>query len=83
MMKKNNDSYYSDLTSFEDFRLERTRLILKSRLIETRINLNFEGIRETFSLSGLVFSMLKELFFSKIGDILGILTKKSDNEDES
>jgi hypothetical protein len=83
MMKKNSDSYYSELTSFEDLRLERTRLTLKSRLLETRININFEELRETFSFSGLVFSMIKEFFFSKIGDILGIFTKKSENEDES
>ena len=83
MMKKNNDSYYSELTSFEDLRLERTRLILKGRLLETRISLNSEGIRETFSLSGLVFSMVKEFFLSKIGDIVAIFKKKSENEDES
>jgi hypothetical protein len=82
-MKKNNDSYYSELTSFEDLRLERTRLILKSRLIETRININFEGIRETFSFSALAFSMVKEFFISKIGDIVGFFTKKPENEDES
>jgi hypothetical protein len=83
MMKKNNDSYYSELTSFEDLRIERTRLILKSRLLETRININFEGILETFSFTGLVFSMIKDFFISKIGDILGIFTKKSEKEDES
>ncbi len=82
-MKKNNDSYYSELTSFEDLRLERTRLILKCRILETRININFEEIRETFSFSGLVFSRIKEFLFSKIGDILGFFTKKSENEDES
>ena len=83
MMKRNNDSYYSELNSFEDLRLERTRLILKSRLIQTRININFEGIRENFSFAGLVFSMIKEFFFSKIGDILSIFTRKTKNEDES
>ena len=83
MMKENNDSYYSELTSFEDLHLEKTRLILKSRLLETRISLNLEGIRETFSFSGLAFSMVKEFFFSKIGDIVGFFTKNSTNEKES
>ena len=83
MMKENNDSYYSELTSFEDLHLEKTRLILKSRLLETRISLNLEGIRETFSFSGLVFSMVKEFLFSKIGDIVGFFTKNSTNEKES
>jgi hypothetical protein len=83
MMKRNNDSYYSQLTSFEDLRLERTRLILKGRLIETRININLEEIRSSFSFSGLVFSMIKEFLFAKIGDIAGLFTKKSENEDES
>jgi hypothetical protein len=83
MMKKNNDSYYSELTSFEDLRLERTRLILKGRLIETRISLNLAEIRETFSFSGLVFSMVKDFFLSKIGNILGLFTKKAEAGDES
>jgi hypothetical protein len=83
MMKKNNDSYYSELTSFEDLRLERTRLLLKSRLLETRISLNLEGIRETFSFSGLAFSIVKEFLFSKIGDIVGFFTKNSGKDAES
>ena len=83
MMKKSNDSYYSELTSFEDLRLEKTRLILKSRLIETRISLNLEGIRESFSFSGIVFSLVKEFFFSKIGDIMGFFTKNSVSDTES
>jgi hypothetical protein len=83
MMRKNNDSYYSHLTSFEDLRLERTRLILKGRIIETRININIEEIRSTFSFSGLVFSMIKKFFFSKISDILSIFTRMPENEDES
>jgi hypothetical protein len=83
MMKKNDDSYYSELTSFEDLRLERTRLILKSRLLETRISLNLEEIRQTFSFSGLAFSIVKEFFFSKIGNIVGFFTKNSTNDTES
>ncbi len=77
-MERNNYSYYSEITSFEDLQLERTRLILKGKLIETRINMNLTGIRETFSFSGIVLTMVKDFFFSRIGDILGIFTRKSE-----
>ena len=83
MMEKNNDSYYSELTSFEDLRLERTRLILKSRLLETRIRLNLEDIRETFSFSGLAFSIVKDFLISKIGHIVGLFANNSGNDTES
>lgn len=79
-MERNNASYYSEITSFEDLQLERTRLILKGRLIETRINLNLTGIRETFSFSGIILTLAKDFFFSRIGDIFGIFTRKYDKE---
>jgi hypothetical protein len=82
IMKKISDSYYSGFASFEDFQLERTRLILKSRLLEARINMNFDGIREKFSFSGLVLSMAKEYILPKIADILGFLSAKPENDTE-
>jgi hypothetical protein len=82
-MIKNNNSAYPDIISFEDLQLERTRLILKSRLLETRINMNLAGIRETFSFPGLVLSLLKESLLPKIADILGFFSKNSKSDTES
>jgi hypothetical protein len=83
MMIRNKDSYYSEITSFEDLRLERTRLILKSRLLETRINMNLDGILEAFSLSTLALSLAKEYILPKIADILGLFSQNSEKDAES
>jgi hypothetical protein len=80
IMIKNNKSSYSDLDSFDDLHLERMRLILKSRLLETRINMNLTGIRETFSFSGLAFSIVKENILPKISDLLGFLNMKGEKK---
>jgi hypothetical protein len=83
MMIRNKDSYYSEITSFEDLRLERTRLILKSRLLETRINMNLDGILEAFSFSTLALSLAKEYILPKIADILGLFSQNSEKDAES
>jgi len=76
-MEKNKDSYYYEIDSYEDLHLEKTRLILKSRMLESRINMNLTGIRESFSFSGFALSLVKEFILQKIGDILGFLSKNS------
>jgi hypothetical protein len=55
-MKRNNDYHYSGITSFEDMRLERSRLILKSKLIETKIEIDIIQSKEVLSVSTLVLS---------------------------
>jgi len=59
-MKKNNDYHYSGITSFEDLRLERARLILKSKLIETKIKIDILQTRELFSVSALILSLARK-----------------------
>ncbi len=82
-MKRNNESYYSEIGSFEDLKAEKTRLLLRSKLLECRIDMNIEGIRETFSLSAIALSMAKEYILPKIADILGVFTKESAEEAET
>ena len=79
-MKKNSGYYYSGITSFEDLNLERSRLILKSKLTEARISLDIIGLREKFAVTGLVAPLAKKLIFTGMGDILGILFRKGDKE---
>ena len=59
-MKRNNDYHYSGIDSFEDLHLERARLILKSKLIETKIKIDIIQTRELFSLPGLVLSIARK-----------------------
>jgi hypothetical protein len=69
-MKKNNDYHYSGITSFDDLRLERARLILKSKLIETKIQIDILQTREVFSISTLVLSLVRKYIPQ---DIFGIV----------
>jgi Na+-transporting NADH:ubiquinone oxidoreductase subunit NqrD len=69
-MKKNNEYHYSGITSFEDLRLERSRLILKSKLIETKIQIDILQTREVFSISALVLSLVRKYIPP---DIFGIV----------
>lgn len=59
-MKRNNDYHYSGITSFEDMRLERSRLILKSKLIETKIEIDIIQTKEVLSVSTLVLSFARK-----------------------
>jgi hypothetical protein len=69
-MKTNNDYHYSGIDSFEDLRLERARLILKSKLIETKIRIDILETRELFSFSALLLSLARKFIPQ---DIVGII----------
>jgi len=69
-MKRNNDYHYSGIDSFEDLRLERARLILKSKLIGTKIKIDIIQTRELFSVSALVLSLARKYIPQ---DIVGII----------
>jgi hypothetical protein len=78
---KNRDIYqYSEISSFEDFRLEKERLILKRKLVETRLNISYLQFSEVFSVSNLMFSSVKEFIFPKIADFLGGLKIKVEDD---
>jgi hypothetical protein len=76
MMKSNQKYNYSEISSFEDLRLERERLIFRSRLIESKLSLNYLHIREMYSVSNLFFSFAKETILPKISDFIGELIRK-------
>jgi hypothetical protein len=81
-MKRINDHYYPGITNFEDFRLEKQRLILRSKLIEAKINMEIIMIREVFSISSLVFSFAKEFILPKITGMFEDILKRSDTDKE-
>ena len=64
-MKENYFHPYSDISSFKDFHLEKERLLLKRKLIETRIDLGIFYIRKAFSISNMIFSLVKEYVLPK------------------
>jgi hypothetical protein len=81
-MKRINDHYYPGITSFEDFRLEKQRLILKSKLVEAKINMEIIIIREVFSVSGLVFSFAKEFILPKITGMFDDILNRANDDKE-
>jgi hypothetical protein len=75
-MKRNNDYYYSSVASFEDLRLEKARLKLKSRLIESKMKLDIIQIREVFSVSALVLTIVKKFIPTDIFDVIQRILNK-------
>ena len=75
-MKRNNDYHYSGIDSFEDLRLERARLILKSKLIGTKIKIDIIQAKELFSVSALVFSLARKFVPQDIYGIVETIFKK-------
>jgi hypothetical protein len=75
-MKSNRENKYSHISSFEDLRLEREHLIFRSKLIESKLSLNYLHIREMYSVSNLFFSFAKETILPKISDFIGELIRK-------
>lgn len=81
-MKTNNDHHYHAIDSFEDFRIEKERLILKGKLIEARINMEVILIRHFFSVSNMVMSFAREFILPKITGFLEDLLEKKNSSKE-
>jgi hypothetical protein len=75
-MRKNNDSHYSGITSFEDLRLERTRLVLRSKLIETKIKIDMIQTKEAFPLSAVALSVARKFIPQDLYEIVEGIIKK-------
>jgi hypothetical protein len=81
-MKSNHEHKYSEISSFEDLRIEREHLIFRSRLIEAKLNLSYLHVRKIFSVSNLFVSFAKESILPRISEYLGVLIKKVGKESQ-
>ncbi len=79
-MKNNYDNKYSEITSFEDFRIEREQLNFKSDLIEAKLKLTYLQVTEMLSVANLFSTIAKEVVLPKVSDFLGNLIKKVGKE---
>ena len=80
---RNNRIYdYSEITTFEDFRLERERLKLKRQIIEAKLNLEYLRIGRIFSFANLIVPFAKEYLLPKISGLIEILIGKIKIETE-
>jgi hypothetical protein len=75
-MKRTSASPYSEIVSFSDFQLEKERLLMKKKLIETSMNLRLQQAGKILSLSGSILSLVKDIIRPKIASIFDWLVKK-------
>jgi hypothetical protein len=75
-MRKNNDHHYSGITSFEDLRLERTRLLLRSKLIQTKIKIDMIQTKESLPLSAMALSVARKFIPQDLYEIVEGIIKK-------
>jgi len=75
-MKKNNYYNISEISSFEDIRIERARLNLRSKLIETKIKIDIIQTKETLPLSALVLSVARKFIPQDIYEIVEGIVKR-------
>jgi hypothetical protein len=78
-----NNYKYSEISSFEDFKAEKERLRMKSRIIEAKMELSFLNVKRMFSVSNLLFSVAKEVALPRISDFLSAFLKKGENKSGS
>jgi hypothetical protein len=79
MMKKFNNHRFSEISSFDDFHHEKERLLLKRKLIETKLYLSYSRITNSFSISKSIFSLVKEYVIPKFTNLFSELIKKAVN----
>jgi hypothetical protein len=82
-MKNKLDNKYSGISSFEDFRYEKEKLMFRSKLAEVKLNIAYLQVSRMFSVSNLLFSLFREAVLPKISDFLGALIKKTEKKDHS
>ncbi|MRS05104.1 hypothetical protein EG832_18105 [bacterium] len=75
-MKKNNYYNISEISSFEDIRIERARLNLRSKLIETKIKIDIIQTKEALPLSALLLSVARKFVPQDIYEIVEGIAKR-------
>lgn len=80
-MKNKNRHIYSSIKSFEDFKIEKDRLLIKKEIIEARIKLSFKQFSHIFSISNTIFSISKDFILPSISSLLSWLLKKVEKQE--
>jgi hypothetical protein len=79
-MRRYSSDSYTGITSLEEIRLEKSRLLLKGKLLESRIALDVGGVREKFSLAALAASFARSFILPRVSDLLGSILKTVEKE---
>ena len=79
-MKKYSSNHYTGISSIEDIKLEKTRLQLKGKLLESRMTLDLGQVREKFSLAAIAASFARSFVLPRISDLIGVILKKVEDD---
>ncbi|MCX6301433.1 MAG: hypothetical protein NTW82_04555 [Bacteroidia bacterium] len=71
-MKRINQYDYSGISSFKDFRKEKERLTLKSKIIDAKLSLGFMKIKQDLTPSNLLISLAREYLLPRIAKLTGL-----------
>lgn len=77
-MKKKSDNKYITISSFEDFRREKELLILRSKIIDARMSLDFMQLKSDLSPLNLFSSLAKEYLMPVVAGLLRFFVKKTE-----
>jgi hypothetical protein len=78
-MTKNSNYKYRSVSSFEDIRREKQILLLRDKILDARISLDFLELKSSLSPSKLISSFAKEYILPEVAAILSnIVSSKKD-----
>ncbi len=69
-MGRNNYSKYRSVSSFKDIRREKEILLLRSKILDARISLDFLEIKKSATPSAILSSMAKKYLLPEVASIL-------------
>lgn len=69
-MAKNNTNKYHSVTSFKDIEREKEILLLRGKLVDTRISLDLLDLKRSISPSAIISSLAKEYLLPEIAALL-------------
>lgn len=69
MMRNSNHKKYAGISSFNDFSVEKGRLVQKSKKIRERIDVSFRVISKMASVSTQIFTLAKEIIVPKVSEL--------------
>jgi hypothetical protein len=82
-MKRNNYNDYSDISSIEEIRFERTRLKLREKILESRISLDISELQRKISLVSVASSFARSFVLPKVSDLIASLLRRFEDEASS
>jgi len=77
-MRRIPDHKYAHISSFDDFWEERQRLIFRRKLSEAKLNLSYLKIMHFFSISTVLYSVVKDTILPASFDLVSGKGKKDE-----